>query len=252
MEELARRTALSVDNALLYREAQEAVRLRDEFLSVASHELKTPLTPLSLKLDSLARELGSEAPTPGSERRRKDVEVLQRQVRRLSDLVTDLLDVSRIGARRLILCLDQVELTALAREVALRFEPEAVRVGSRINIQGDESITGTWDRLRLEQVITNLLSNALKYGAGTPIELKVWDEDGRAKLSVKDEGIGIAPEALTKIFGRFERGVSQRHYGGLGLGLFITREIVEAHGGTVEVESQAEHGAVFTVSLPMR
>jgi len=252
MEELARRAALSVENARLYREAQDAIRLRDEFLSIASHELKTPLTPLSLKLQMLGRELRKQPDSPLRRSVEDYVVTGARQVKKLSELVSDLLDVTRISGGKLRLEFEDVDLATLVREVVTRHEPEAARLGSTLaqDIQG--TVVGRWDRLRLEQVITNLVDNAIKYGAGKPVQVRVQVGEARALLQVRDEGIGIAPEYLPRIFGRFERAVSERHYGGLGLGLYITRTIVEAMGGHIGVESKPGEGSLFTVELPLQ
>jgi PAS domain S-box-containing protein len=250
-EELAYRAAAAVDNARLYAQAQRAIRLRDEFLSVASHELKTPLTPLALKLQGMKRSLPMELLGDAAERMRGDLELAQRQVRRLAELVDGLLDVSRIRAGRLQLELDSVDLSALVRELVARYEPQAQRARSPIFVEADASILGRWDRSRLEQVVSNLLSNALKYGAGRPVHVRVAASGKTAWLVVRDEGIGIEPQSLHRIFQRFERAVSERHYGGLGLGLYITQQIVEAHGGCVRVESAPGQGATFTVTLPL-
>jgi len=251
LEELARRAALSVENARLYREAQEAVRLRDEFLSIASHELKTPLTPLSLKLQMLVREVQRQPDSPFRRAVEGYIAVASRQVKKLSELMSDLLDVARIAGGRFRLEFEEVELGALAREVVARYEPEAARAGSALVLEGTaKHVAGQWDRLRLEQVITNLVDNAIKYGAGKPIHVSLEADAGRACLRVRDEGIGIGPESLSRIFERFERAVSDRHYGGLGLGLHITRTIVEAMGGSIQVESTPGQGATFTVVLP--
>jgi PAS domain S-box-containing protein len=252
MEELARRVALSVENARLYREAQEAIRLRDEFLSIASHELKTPLTPLSLKLHMLAREVQKQPDSPFRRTVEDYVSLGSRQVKKLSELVSDLLDVARITGGRLRLEFEDVALSALIREVVARHEPHAARLGSTFQLELQEGVVGRWDRLRAEQVITNLVDNALKYGAGKPVRVHLHADGRQAHLSVKDEGIGIAPEHLSRIFGRFERAVSDRHYGGLGLGLYITRTIVEAMGGSIHVESVPGQGALFTVVLPLK
>jgi PAS domain S-box-containing protein len=252
LQELADRAALTIQNVRLLKTAQEAVRLRDEFLSVASHELKTPLTPLSLKLQALARMTAPGSEPGFTERLMRDVETMRRQVRRLTDLINDLLDVARISGGRLKLQLEAVELPGLVREVVSRFELEAERVGGRIEVGAEEPFAGHWDRLRLEQVVTNLLSNALKYGAGKPIHVRVEQQDGQARLTVRDEGIGVEPRLRARIFEKFERAVSDRHYGGLGLGLYITRQIVEALGGSIAVESVLHQGATFTVLLPLR
>ncbi|MFP2961010.1 ATP-binding protein [Myxococcus sp. 1LA] len=250
-KELAHRAALSMENARLYAEAREAIRLRDEFMSIASHELKTPLTPLSLKLQALARELARH---PGPIPRNvveSYVDVGARQVKKLAELVGDLLDVSRIAAGRLSLAMEEMELGPLVREVVARYEPQAARTGSALQLDAEDlCIVGRWDRLRLEQVITNLVDNAVKYGNGKPIHVRLEPYDGGARLTVRDEGIGIAPEHLPRLFGRFERAVSERNYGGLGLGLYITRTLVEAMGGRVQVESTLGQGSLFTVVLP--
>jgi PAS domain S-box-containing protein len=236
----------------LKAQAEEGVRLRDEFLSVASHELKTPLTPLALRLAQLKREAqGSQPDQRPRERELRHLEVAERQVRKLAELVGDLLDVSRLSTGRMKLELEPVDLSALAGEVASRFEPEAERAGCPLELRVPSSLVGQWDRLRLEQVVTNLVSNALKYGAGKPVHITLDSDGARAQLTVRDEGIGIAPVDLQRIFGRFERAVSERHYGGLGLGLYVTRQFVQAMGGTVEAESVLGHGATFTVKLPL-
>jgi PAS domain S-box-containing protein len=249
-EDLARRAALAVDNARLYREAQLAVRQRDEFLSVASHELKTPLTPLHLKLTTMTRELQRLEENAGSERLRRHVEVAQRQVRKMSMLINALLDVSRLSHGKLKLEPTDMDLRELAGEVTAWFAPEAAQVGSELHVEGESRVPGRWDRLRLEQVITNLLSNSIRYGSGRPILVRVEVEGDRARLVVRDEGIGIPLEAQERIFGKFERAVPERHKAGLGLGLYITRGIVEALGGTIRVESRPGEGATFTVELP--
>ncbi len=234
----------------ILKELGEAVRLRDEFLSVASHELKTPLTPLSLKLQALALAARAEPDSPLAQRLLRDLEMMRRQVRRLAELVNDLLDVSRITTGRMKLNYEQVDLPVLVREVVTRFEPQAERAGCSLDLNCEDSVAGEWDRLRLEQVVTNLLSNALKYGAGKPVHVQVRSGVTRAWVVIRDEGIGIESEAIDRIFDKFERAVSSQHYGGLGLGLYVTRQIVEAMGGEVRATSTPGQGATFTVELP--
>jgi len=229
---------------------RSAVRLRDEFLSVASHELKTPLTPLSLKLQALAREAEAQPDSPFVQKVRTHVEAGRRQLKRLSDLIGDLLDVSRITSGQMKLHWEPVDFIAVVREVAARLEPEAHRAESRLTVEGPEALPGQSDRMRLEQVTENLLTNAIKYGAGKPIHVLLVASPERITLTVQDQGIGIEPEHQARIFERFERAVSGRNYGGLGLGLYITRTIVEALGGTIRVQSEPGHGACFTVELP--
>ncbi|AKJ00666.1 PAS domain S-box-containing protein [Archangium gephyra] len=245
-EELAHRAALSVDNARLYREAQEAIRLRDEFLSIASHELKTPLTSLRLQLSLLERLMGAEVLA----RLGGKLEGAHRQVDRLASLVTTLLDVSRIATGRISLELSEVDFTLAVREALERLREVFAQAGCTVTLQAWGPVVGRWDALRLDQVIVNLLTNAAKYGQGRPITVRVEADRELARLTVRDEGIGIAAEALPRLFGRFERAVSVRHYGGLGLGLYISRQIIEALGGRVSVDSRPGEGATFTVELP--
>jgi signal transduction histidine kinase len=249
--ELAGRAALAVDNALLYRASQEAVRLRDEFLAVASHELKTPLTPLNLRLQSLRRELERRDAPVDSTRLKEHVTVLQRQCKRLSTLAESLLDVSRLEVGRLVLELEYVDLSVLVREVVSRFAAQAARTHTPLEVSAGEPVVGRWDQLRLEQVVSSLLSNAIKYGAGRPITVIVERVPTGARLTVRDNGIGISPEHLPRIFDRFERAVSAEHFGGLGLGLYLTRHLVEAFGGTIRASSEPGKGASFEVDLPL-
>ena len=230
-------------NALLEqteRDLNAALVVRDEFLSVASHELRTPLTSMLLQLQLLARE----APNPAHE-------LMLRQADRLARLTESLLDVSRVRGGRLELNLEPVDLSALVHEVAARFHEEARRAGCHLEVQIPDALQGQWDRLRLDQVLTNLISNALKYGARKPVTITVVRRGPFAHLTVTDRGIGLAPESHERVFGRFERAVSSTNYAGLGLGLWISREIVAAHGGSISVESALGAGARFTVELPV-
>jgi len=249
--DMAARAALAVDNALLYRASREAVRLRDEFLAVASHELKTPLTPLNLRLQSLQRELERNNSHLDLPRLREHVATLQRQSKRLSTLAEGLLDVSRLEAGKLVLDLECLDLSALVRDVASRFGAQAERTRTPLEVRAEERVVGRWDRLRLEQVVSSLLSNALKYGAGHPIHVLVERVPTGARLTVRDEGIGISPEHLPRIFARFERAVSAEHFGGLGLGLYLTRNLVEALGGSIHASSEPGKGSTFEVALPL-
>jgi PAS domain S-box-containing protein len=247
--ELAHRAAIAIDNARLYREAREAIRLRDEFLSVASHELYTPITSLMLSVEALLPSMrAGEALDPRAASRLLDLVV--RQGRRLIRLVGDLLDVSRIETGRLRLDVADVELGALVREVVERLEVDLARTRCTLSIGASGPVNGRWDRSRLDQVVTNLLSNAMKFAAGKPIEISICAERGVARLAVRDTGIGVNEERQERIFDRFERAASVEHYGGLGLGLYISRRIVEAHGGTIRVESEPGAGSTFTVELP--
>ncbi|QSQ18294.1 PAS domain S-box protein [Myxococcus landrumensis] len=230
---------------------REALHARDEFLSVASHELKTPLTPLQLKLSSLRRAAEKQPESLLDDGKlARELAAASSQVRKLADLIDDLLDVSRINVGRLPLQPERMDLAALLRDVALRYAPQAASVGCKLDVAASHAVEGTWDRRRMEQAVTNLLTNAIKYGAGKPIHLHVSTSDTVAVLTVRDEGIGIAPTHQRRIFERFVRAVSDPHYGGMGLGLFITHQIVEAHLGSIDVESELGKGSAFTLRIP--
>ena len=241
--------AFEVTDQVRARERErDAIRLRDEFLSIASHELRTPLTPLRLQLQSTLKCL-HKGETDAADLRPR-LELALRQTVRLGTLVTDLLEVSRISSGRLTLQLEEMDLAESVRDVAERHEPEARNAGTTISVQ-TEPVIGRWDRLRIEQVIANLLVNAIKYGGGLPVRLTVERADGGARLTVRDEGIGISTEDQDRIFDRFERAVSVRSYGGMGLGLYIAQQIVDAHGGRIQVRSARGEGSTFMVDLPM-
>jgi signal transduction histidine kinase len=242
--DLASRAALAIDNARLYADAQQAVRVRDDFLSVASHELNTPLTSLQLALAQLARSRPDDDPSA------RMADTAARQAERLSKLVAQLLDVSRVTTGRLQLEPEPVDLRDVIEDVVGRLAIEARRAGSSLEVEVGGDVRGVWDRLRLEQVVTNLLANAVKFGRGHPVQVQVTRAGARVRLAVRDWGIGIAQQDRARIFERFERAVATHHYGGFGLGLWIVRQIVDAMGGTVEVESRPGEGSTFTVELP--
>jgi signal transduction histidine kinase len=228
--------------------AQEAVRLRDEFIAIASHELRTPLTSLTLHLDAFVQKWRADQ-SP------KDFDSYatraRRQLERMKRLVAELLDVSRFRGGRLTLTKETVDLEALVRDVIDSLAHDLERARCRFEISASGPLLGTWDRLRLEQVVENLVRNALTYGAGKPIELSMHGApDGRVVLAIRDYGMGIDKALQEKVFLRFERGVSARHYGGLGLGLYIAKQIIEAHHGTLSVESETGRGSTFSIVLP--
>ncbi len=243
---VASEAGIALANARLLEELRQAVRARDDFLSVAGHELRTPLTALQLNVHGA---LSGKAP-PESLRAR--LEATDRQVARLARLTNDLLDVSRITAtRRLPLERKPVDLAEVARDVAARFAGELQRAGSALELAAAGPVIGSWDRGRVEQVVSNLLANAVKYGRGRPIALSVEGLHSSARLTVRDQGIGIAEADQVRIFDRFERAVSREHQGGFGLGLWITRQVVEAHRGTIRVTSKVGEGSEFVVDLPL-
>jgi two-component system, LuxR family, sensor kinase FixL len=233
----------------LWRKAREEVRERDEFLSIASHELRTPVTALQLQLQLLRRS-AQRSPDDLPRLLVDKLEALDRQTRRISALVNELLDVSRMRLGKLDLRTEDLDLAEVAREAVEHLHDELARSGSLLRVDLSP-VRGRWDRVRIEQVITNLLVNAAKFGEGNPIALEVSGHGDRARIRVTDRGMGISQEHLARVFERFERAVPSHHFGGLGLGLYIVRQIAEAHGGEVEVESAPGSGAVFTVDLPL-
>ncbi|MFP2925382.1 ATP-binding protein [Pyxidicoccus sp. 3LG] len=227
------------------KELLEALKLRDDFLSIAGHELKTPLAVLQLQVHSLQ----GLAEARGDAVLKEKLARARRQTERLTVLTDELLDVARLSAGRLTLQREACDLSALVLDVVDRSAEAVARAECRLELLLAEDVKGQWDRTRLEQVVTNLLSNALKYGAGRPVEVRVSGERGRARLTVRDSGIGIPLKDQARIFDRFERAVPAGNYGGLGLGLWISRQVVEAHGGIIRVESEPGKGATFIVEL---
>ncbi|MBK7863434.1 MAG: PAS domain S-box protein [Archangiaceae bacterium] len=227
---------------------REAVQARDEFISIASHELRTPLTALQLQIQGMTR-----GPLAGGvdERVKKRLLGAERSVSRMVQLVNELLDVTRVEAGRLELEVEEVNLSELVRELVDRLQTEIRQAGSAVTVEAPERAMGRWDRRRLDQVIGNLLTNALKYGEGKPVRVRVEVDGEQVRLQVRDQGIGIAPSQHARIFARFERAVSSRHYGGFGVGLWIVHRVVEAMGGAIRLESAVGQGSTFEVTLPV-
>jgi predicted ATPase/signal transduction histidine kinase len=255
LELLSAQAAISLEHALLLSKEQaarsqavEALRLREEFLTVASHELRTPMTSLSWTLQTLQGHASGAATPP--QNANQLVDLAWRQAHRMNRLIRELLEVSRIQSGDLVLERRRVDLGALVREALKRSELDLARAECAVRVEGDARAVGMWDPARLDQVVENLLSNAMKFGAGKPIEVLISREGRSARIAVKDLGIGIDPGQQERIFERFGRAVDETHYGGLGLGLYICRRIVHAHGGSISVSSAPGAGAVFTVELP--
>jgi len=240
----------------LEAELRKAVKVRDEFLSIASHELRTPLTSLKLRGERLchlaARASAAIEAVPGEPSAlERDAEAMRAQVMNLVKMVDVLLDVSRISDRPLTLERDELDVGPLVTGVAAQWKEPASSAGSPIRVEIRGTATARWDRFRIEQVVTNLLSNAIKYGASKPVDVVVDRDDGSARIVVTDRGPGILAEHHGRLFERFARFAPTRHYAGFGLGLWIARVIVEAHGGTIGVRSQVGEGASFFVDLPL-
>jgi signal transduction histidine kinase len=235
----------------LLRQQVLALRQRDEFLSIASHELKTPLTSLKIQVQIRKRLLEKKDESVFSpEKVTGLVDIADKQIDRLIRLVDDMLDITRIQNGKLSLNIKTVEFDLLASEVVQNFSDEYHRAGCELSFHSEEHLLIEGDRYRLEQVIANLLSNALKYGEKCPVSVRASKEGNKVILSVKDQGMGISEENQKRIFDRFERAVSPNNIGGLGLGLYITRQIVELHKGTIKVESVEGKGSEFLLELP--
>jgi PAS domain S-box-containing protein len=244
IEDVSARKAAEAERERLIGELERALQARDVFLAIASHELKTPLTSLRLGLQTYARRVAAEGQPPA-----KELDVALRQTVRLSGLVEDLLDVSRVAGGRLVLDVAPLDLAEALRDLVERLRPVAEREGCALTLAAPDELAITGDRARLEQVVGNLIANAIKFGPGRPVELTLESDDAWARLTVRDQGIGISARDQERIFLPFERAVSELDYGGLGLGLYIARHLVEAHGGRIRVESAPGRGSLFTVEL---
>jgi len=247
IEDVSERKRAEDERERLIGELEQAVRARDVFLAVASHELRTPLTSLQLGVQTLARRLGRTDVTT-----ERQFDTALRQIARLAALVDELLDVSRLAEGRLALRLEPFELSSVLDELVERHRPIAERAGCELVLVAAPSVEVVADRARIEQVFGNLLANALKFGAGKPVEVRVEVDGDLARVTVTDQGIGVAPVDQERIFRPFERAVPETRYGGLGLGLHIARRMIEEHGGTIRVDSQLGAGARFTIELPRR
>jgi len=230
---------------------RQAVKIRDDFLSIASHELRTPITPLQLQMQGFIHllETGKMTEVPVAELKEM-LEISDSQITRLARLVGQLLDVSRLSAGRLKLVREDVDLSELLQNIRLQCRYEIQISDCIVSLELEPGVKGNWDRARLEQAIVNLLTNSLKYGAGWPIHIKLRSEGVFAVLEVSDLGIGIPKEDQERVFEQFERAVSPKHFGGLGLGLYITKQIVELHRGQIIVDSEPGKGATFKVRIP--
>jgi signal transduction histidine kinase len=228
---------------------QQAVRVRDEFLTIAGHELRTPLTTMRLQVQAVLRGLRTGAASQGT-RLEEQLTLVERSTHRLHRLVDRLLDIDQVAAQGVELQLARVDLAQIATNVARHFDEADASARLEVTVKPRGPVLGDWDELRIEALLTNLISNALKYGEGKPVRISVEDRGGEAALTVADQGIGIAPEDQVRIFERFGRAVSERRYGGFGIGLWLVKEITYAHGGRIELRSAPGRGSSFTIHLP--
>lgn len=251
LKELANRIGIVVDKARLYSEAQEAIKTRDEFLSIASHELRTPLTSILLNLQLMLMKMQkAEKSKLDTKEIVKLSENALKQSWRMSRLINDLMNVSAASTGRFEIEKEETDLAEMVHEAIERFNNHAQMKRLKF-LPPAEKIIGFWDKIRLEQVFSNLISNAMKYGDGKPIEVNIKNDKNNAYFIISDKGIGIKQEDQKRIFERFERAAS-REYRGLGVGLYITNEIVKAHNGEITLKSKEGHGSMFTISLPLK
>lgn len=233
--------------------AQAAIRVRDEFLSIASHELKTPITALKMMIQAMQRNSKlEEGRGPSPERLSKMLNTSIQQVDRLTHLVEDLLDVVKIRAGKLRIYPEEIDLSDLVKKVVERYTDVLAAAKCAVELKVKARVIGIWDSARIEQIVVNLISNVIKYAPGKPIRIEVSDEGETGKFTVQDFGPGIPYGLQTKVFERFERAISSHTVSGLGLGLYIVKQIVEAHDGTIRVDSEHGRGSIFIVELPKK
>ncbi|WP_223545421.1 hybrid sensor histidine kinase/response regulator [Pseudomonas sp. A-B-19] len=234
-------------------ELEQAVRMRDDFMSIVAHEVRTPLNGLILETQLRKMHLTRDnAAAFTLDKMRAMVDRDERQIKSLIRLIEDMLDVSRIRTGKLSIRPTRFDLSALVSELLQNFSRQIDAAEASVTLDAGQPVIGNWDEFRIEQVISNLLTNALRYGAKGQVSVRVYSEEGRALVDVQDQGIGISEEDQQRIFQQFER-VSTKHTGaGLGLGLFISERIVTAHGGTITVQSRIGEGALFRVCLPLQ
>ncbi|MCP2067692.1 UNVERIFIED_ORG: signal transduction histidine kinase [Pseudomonas reinekei] len=233
-------------------ELQQAVRMRDDFMSIVAHEVRTPLNGLILETQLRKMHLARDnAAAFTLDKMHAMVDRDERQIKSLIRLIEDMLDVSRIRTGKLSIRPTRFDLSTLVRDLLHNFSRQIDAAETSVTLDAEQPVIGNWDEFRIEQVISNLLTNALRYGAKSPVSVKVYSEGGQALVDVRDQGIGISEENLTRIFQQFERVSARQAVAGLGLGLFISEQIVTAHGGTITVQSRIGEGALFRVCLPL-
>ncbi|WP_347906666.1 hybrid sensor histidine kinase/response regulator [Pseudomonas grandcourensis] len=233
-------------------ELEQAVRTRDDFMSIVAHEVRTPLNGLILETQLRKMHLARDnAAAFTLDKMHAMVDRDERQIKSLIRLIEDMLDVSRIRTGKLSIRPKRVDLSTLVHDVLHNFSRQFDAAEASVSLDAAQPVIGNWDEFRIEQVISNLLTNALRYGAKSPISVRVYSEGGQALVDVQDQGIGISEANQKRIFQQFERVSAKHAVAGLGLGLFISEQIVAAHGGTITVQSRIGEGALFRVCLPL-
>ncbi len=251
-QEVARRAGSAIDNALLFRQVKKAVEVRDEFLSIASHELKTPLTSLKLQIQNAKHSMGDPKRSPMKPERLAEVfDISDQQIKRLQGLVDDLLDASRIQAGKLGFSFERSDITTVVKDMISRYKQQFNNVGNELSVSLHGECNLSFDLVRMEQVLDNLFSNIFKYAPGVPVHVSVENISAGVRIVVADKGPGIPLEKQSVIFERFERvGSYSHHVSGLGLGLYIVNEIVKGHKGAIHLESEPGKGSCFIIDLP--
>ncbi|RMQ40867.1 Sensor histidine kinase/response regulator [Pseudomonas cichorii] len=233
-------------------ELEHAIRMRDDFMSIVSHEVRTPLNGLILETQLRKLHLAKDnASAFTMDKLRGMVDRDERQIQSLIRLIEDMLDVSRIRTGKLSIRPSAFDLSELVSQVLENFSAQIAANDSSVSLYADETVIGVWDEFRIEQVVANLLTNAMRYGSRKPIVVRVYCENGEARVEVTDQGIGISEENLKRIFQQFERVTANHAVAGLGLGLFISEQIILAHGGRIVVESEEGKGSMFRICLPL-
>jgi signal transduction histidine kinase len=244
----ARLHALETQCAQLRQQLEEVTRSRDDFLATVSHELRSPLTGMLLQMEMLQRSVRRDAGVPAVTTER--LTRLQGQMRRYARRATTLLDASRLAGGGLQLHLEPLNLSVHCEVVLQDFQPEIEHAQTTLQADIEPDVTGEWDSVAMEQILANLVSNALKYGNGRPVQVTLKSEGATARFEVKDEGVGISEADLNRVFERFERVATTRHKPGFGVGLWVVRQLVEAMQGRILVSSAPGKGTTFTVILP--
>ena len=251
-QEIGKRTGVAMENIRLYEAAQKAISVRDEFLSIASHELKTPVTALKLQLQMTRKSIDIEkGVVPTAQKLANTLDQVNLHINKLTKLIEDLLDVSRIGMDKIVYNFEKINISQVVKEMCNRYAEHLTSFGCHLETEIEDRIYVFGDKNRLEQVILNLLTNAAKFGDEKPVKLLLKISDNKLLLSIHDHGIGIPKEKLEKIFDRFERIIDSRNISGLGLGLYISREIIKSHKGRIWAESDKLTGTIFKVELPI-
>ncbi len=242
---------LELELAIAREEMQAAVGARDEFITVAAHELRNPLAAIVLYVQNLILSTQRDK-TACSDEIKSDLIRLEMRINEFVKRAGILLDLTRLTSGNFSLEVAEVNMTQLAERVAGDFAEQARRAECKIELDLAPNVVGLWDSLAIEQVVVNLISNAIKYGAGHPVRIRLRADEHVASFQVEDRGIGISEESQARIFDKFERAVRKNTHGGFGVGLWITNQVVRALGGEIVVDSKPGLGSTFSVSLPRR